>query len=144
MRKATVVAAALLVATVCIPAAQAKKTHAVATTLYLHGSNTTDELTLGELTMTPEKPTQSVPSSKQLINYVKGPREDCVNDWTFEPTYQGPMSGHITGDVKVTLYAATSPGYVDVKLLPDFTDFMCGSKDHQPVAMTRVQLSPGT
>ena len=145
MRRAVplLLALAMIVAAGTASAGPKKKARPVKTTLYLHGEAQADETTLAPLHMTPAEPSQPLPYSKWLPNYVAGPKDDCVNDWFLNATFQGPMSGRITGDVKVTLYSASTPGTVEVRLIPDFTDFLCGDPKHQPVATTRIDLTPG-
>ncbi len=129
-----------------------KKPAPVATTLYLHGSQTFGELEIpdtidGNLAIRPlnaEEPAESSSKSMFVTNFgpVIMPNDECSGN-ALVPIFQGDFVGQVTGDVKVTLHTAATPtSVVAVELFADATGG-CNEEFIPPVAMTTVEVAPG-
>jgi hypothetical protein len=149
---ATVLAAALVVASLAADAGAKKRARPVNTKLYLHGTSPVDEMDYGALgdaypSMDPKKPA-GPPKSKQITNYVVGPNERCAGNNLF-PVWIGDVSGTIVGKMKLTFTTASTPGQVDVRVWPDVASLLCdqetlGAHDYpKPAAEVRITLPPG-
>jgi hypothetical protein len=132
-----------------------KKAAPVATTLYLHGTETFGEqesytlVSDAYLPMDTKKASGSSTKSKQLTNYVLGPNTDCAGITLF-PVWTGPLVGRVVGDVKVTFHTISTPGAsVDVRIWPDVNSLLCnqetlGVADYpDPAGSATVELPPG-
>lgn len=131
-----------------------KKSKPVKTTLYFHGNEMAGEVeSMGAvadvpLPMSPKKPSDAAPKSKQIINGVVTPNGQCANNNLF-PNWSGKLSGTVKGDVKVTFNAVSSPGKVVVRVWPDVMSLLCdssvsGSSDYpKPAGETVVDLPNG-
>ena len=112
--------------------AKKKKAKAAPVTLYLHGQTAIGEndsftaVADAFLPMDAEKPTDSTPKSRIITNYLVGPNWNCAGNTLF-PVWTGPISGRITGDVKVTLHTLSTPGPIDIRIWPDVNSQMCTS-----------------
>jgi hypothetical protein len=132
-----------------------KKAKPVKTVLYFHGNEVVGEsesmgaVADNPLPMTPAKPSGAEPKSKQITNGVVTPNGQCANNNLF-PNWSGKVSGTVTGDVKVTFNAVSSPGNVLVRVWPDILALMCtsdlgGSTDYpKPAGEAVVALPNGT
>jgi len=154
MRKLAVslMALAVLGATVAAPAAAAKKT----TTFYLHGRGPVQEAFIAEswlddmwMTMDQEKPTGSEFSSVFVTNYLRGPNTNCDGNGLL-PVWKGNFSGAFKGDAKVTLHTVATPAVnMTVSLYKDPTGTCASnipgseSEAPQPFATTQVPVAPG-
>ncbi len=123
----------LMTATVALPAqaAKKKKKKAVATTLYLHGTQPAGELesfagTSDVNTYLPMDTNEPAggPRSKQLLNYVRGPNTQCAGNNLF-PVWTGQFVGKVTGTVKVSFQVVSTGGQVDVRVWPDVVGQAC-------------------
>jgi len=54
------------------------------------------------------------------------------------------MSGQIVGDVKITLYFASSPGDATVRIWTDTPEFLCDDAYVQPAIETTVEVPAGS
>jgi hypothetical protein len=132
--------------------AGASRRRPVNTKLYLHGSTPADEADYGALGdaypgMDSKKPAGE-PKSKQIINYLAGPNDQCAGNNLF-PVWIGDVSGTIVGKMKLTFTTVSTPGKVDVRVWPDVASLLCtselaGTNDYpKPAAEVRVDLPPG-
>lgn len=139
------------------PALAKKKPKATPITFYLHG-----QTELGEndsmaavndvyLPMDSTEPSGSTPKSRFVTNYLVGPNTQCAGNTLF-PIWNGKVSGHITGDLTVTLNAVSTPGgQVDIRIWPDVMSQACSSDNPaapasdyiEPVAEAIVDVPPG-
>lgn len=157
MRKTIIIALVLgLVAgALTAPAASAKKKKKPkpqAVTLYLHGTDEIGDLEYvnqGDFQkMDTEEPAGSQPKSRFATNYILGPNTECSGNALF-PTWRGPLSGSMVGDLKVTLHTVSTPAaQLSVELYAD-GDGGCNSpalgvEDYSPpVAEQVVDVAPG-
>lgn len=136
----------LVSATAATTAARPAKRKAVPATLYLHGSDRIDDVPLVTLSpgaMDTKKPSESTPASRQYINYIAGPRQDCVNGYVFSPVWYGKVAGRIVGNMKVTFFSASSEGSVTLAIYADDSEYKCGDSKHQPLYRTWVDIPTG-
>lgn len=148
--------AGLIAGALVAPAGAAKKkkkAKAVATTLYMQGSETIGEsesmsiVADGYLDLVPEEPEGSDTKSKGLLNYVRGPNDQCAGN-SLWPVFVGRLSGTVKGDMTVVLNVASTPGEIKVRVWPDVNSQMCtqetlGSFDYpEPAAEAVVAVSP--
>ena len=135
MKKTLIMALALsLVAgALAMPAsAKKKKVKAVATTLYLHGNYPVGEGTefagsIAETThmkMDTTEPTDPAPKS-MTYSFPLG-NEDCTGNTLF-PSWEGNISGKISGDVKWIATFASPPGTATARLWLDVPFQSCTS-----------------
>jgi hypothetical protein len=150
---AIALAAALVVASLAADAGAKKRVRPVNTRLYLHGTSPADEMDYGALadaypTMDPKKPAAGAPKSKQIMNYLVGPNDQCAGNNLF-PVWIGETKGTIVGKMKLTFTAVSTPGKVDVRVWPDVASLLCdqetlGANDYpKPAAEVTVNLPPG-
>lgn len=157
MRKLFVIAlcSAMALAIIAAPAGAAKRKKAkpVETTMYMHGNypvgdfvewvGNVNEGTL--MMMDGQEPTDSYPKSFSwgyLFN------ESCTGNQLY-PSWQGNMSGTITGDMKWTANTFSGPAKVLARLWVDIPFSSCTSSAagvndfKEPVASTVVDVPPG-
>jgi hypothetical protein len=122
-------------------------------TFHLHGSDTVDETAHGILDpfapMDFEAPTETVPKSKQVLNYVVGPNTACSGNNLF-PTWTGTIFGTMQGTIEVSIPAVGTGGLLDISVFADSQGLNCNSGATQnyipPMATVRVAAptGPGT
>lgn len=159
MRKSLIVGLvlAIMVAALGAPALAKKKKKPkpppppvpVATSLFLHGTQSAGEAEVpdyqvngGWMTMDGTAPAGADSKSMFVTNYGAGPNGNC-NANSLVPVWVGQMSGHVVGDVKVTLYARATPATIRVKLTPDVVDGQCNEAMVEPVATADVEVAAG-
>jgi hypothetical protein len=157
MKKAIVLALtlALVAGAISAPAALAgkkKKKKApvaaapVTTKLFMHGSSPLGEIDAADhiqagTYFTMDATAGSSEKSMGLVNYVGGPNTACAGNSLF-PVWTGRVVGTITGDVKVTFDAMSSPGKVDVRIWPDIVTQACNEAYPEPAGHVTVDLPP--
>jgi hypothetical protein len=131
-----------------------KKAKPVATTLYLHGTSDVGEADLPDnvsgglfMAMDTTKPSAATPKSMFVTNYIAGPNTTCSGN-ALLPTWKGPLSGTVKGDLTITLNTIGSPAAkMQVDVFPDGTggcDSTVGSTGFvPPVASAIVDVPPG-
>lgn len=149
---------ALVLAFSVVPAGAAKKkkkAKPVATTLYMQGTETigeTESMAIvadGYLDLVPEEPEGSDTKSKGLLNYVRGPNDQCAGN-SLWPVFVGRLAGTVKGDMTVVLHVASTPGEIKVRVWPDVASQMCtqenlGAFDYpEPAAEAIVAVPPGS
>ena len=123
-RAFAILVAGVLVASFAGPAMAGKKAKPAPVKMYLHGGNAVGEadsffvVAEGYLPMDTTEPSGSEPKSRWITNYFGGPNTECSGNNLF-PVWSGPLSGRVTGDVKVTLHTVGTPGNVVVRIWPD-------------------------
>lgn len=131
-----VLASILLVSGLVAPVSAAKKkkkAKPVATKLFLHGDTAVGEndsfsvVADTYLPMDASEPDGSETKSRQITNYLVGPNTQCAGNNLF-PVWSGELAGHVKGDVKLTFWAAGTPGQVVVRIWPDVGTSMCNSE----------------
>lgn len=163
MRKLIIAALAigLVAGSLVAPAtAKKKKVKPQPVTFFFHGPFTLGEVDYAETTanelqslpdgfqvMDTTEPADPAPDSMGLTNYVRGPNRTCSGNALF-PTWQGSLTGKVTGDMKVYLHAISGPATtVSVEVFPDSTggcDSATGSTGYvEPVARAEATLMPG-
>lgn len=163
MRKLVIVAVAagLVAGALVAPAVAAKKKvkpHPV--TFFFHGPFTAGELDYAETTantlqsipdglqiMDTTKPSESAPDSMGITNYFIGANRNCNGNALF-PTWEGKLTGKVTGDIKVYLNAVGVSTQVVVDLFADTTrgctSTVTGASDYiDPVASVTGILAAG-
>lgn len=98
----------------------------IATSLFLHGTERFGEMELPQtwteadwLDMDKEAPTGGEAKSIGVTNYILGPNVSCSGNGLV-PTWEGALTGTVTGDVKATLHTMATPGaQIAVELYPD-------------------------
>lgn len=153
----TVVMSLLVVAgLIAAPASAGKKAKPKPVTLYLHGATELGEadsmavVADGFLPMDTTEPSGTTPKSRFITNYLVGPNRQCAANNLF-PVWSGPFVGQVKGDVKVTLYAAGTPGQVDIRIWPDVMSQQCTTTNPaapsdayvEPSGEVTVDLPPG-
>jgi hypothetical protein len=128
MRKtfAIIVLVGLLGGAISAPAIakKKKKPTPVATSLYLHGTESAGEMESfvpivhENLLPMDATPSNSQEKSKQITNYAAGPNTQCVGNNLF-PAWIGEASGKVVGEVKFVFTSIGSPGLVDIKMWAD-------------------------
>lgn len=104
----------------------------VASTFYLHGTNTLGEqdqtiVTGNPLPMNRTKPTGTTDKGKVLLNYVAGPNTDCTANGAFA-VWVGDVAGTISGKINVTFFTQNDPhATVDVRVFVDADGNLCNS-----------------
>lgn len=161
MRKMVIAALVTgLVAGALVVPASAKRTKPQPVTFFLHGPFTAGELDYAETTsnelqsipdgfqvMDATEPSDPVPDSMGLTNYVQGPNRSCNGNALF-PTWEGKLTGKVSGDIKVVLNAVAADTQVIVDVFADTiggcTSSVSGSADYiKPVASFEATLTPG-
>lgn len=150
----TITALGLVAGALAGPAGAAKKS----TTFYLHGKTSpVTEAHLSEIwlddmwmTMDTNEPSNPVPSSMFITNYVNGPNTDCDGNGLLGTVWKGAFSGNFKGDVKVTLHTLATPATkMTVAFYRDPTG-TCSAEPPigdveapQPVATDVIDVPPG-
>lgn len=162
MRKILIaaLAASLVGGALIAPATAKKRPKPQPVTFFFHGPFVAGEIDYAETTanelqslpdgfqvMDTSEPSQSAPASMGLTNYVRGPNTTCNGNALF-PTWQGQVTGKISGDMKVFVNAIAGPATaVSVDLFADTTggcESVTGSTGYlDPVATTEVTLPAG-
>ncbi|MEA2452129.1 MAG: hypothetical protein QOG04_839 [Actinomycetota bacterium] len=130
-------------------------------TLYLHGPFVAGEVDYVETTanslqgvpdgfqvMDTVEPTETVPDSMGLTNLIASPNRYCDGNALF-PTWEGKVTGKITGDI--TVYLNTASEYVSMVYVDVFADTTggcdsatTGASDYiEPVASGGTSIPPG-
>lgn len=121
-----------------------KKAKPVATTLFMEGeSQFGEEDQIGNgvyLKLQPEE--GSGEKSMMIPNYTVGPNPNCAGN-SLMPVFVGNLAGRVTGDMKVTLHALSSPGTVEVRVWPDVAAQACNESYIEPAASVQVALPNG-
>lgn len=126
-------------------AAAPKAPKPIKKTFYLHGSsqfgNQDHSLAAGgPLAMDTTKPSGT--SDKYFGTYgaVASPNSACAGS-PFYPSWNGPVSGKLTGKATVTFYAMSSPGgTAKVQLFADVTESSCNEAYPGPIGEIDVAL----
>jgi hypothetical protein len=142
----------LVTASVAMPA-HARGQKPVKTTLYLHGNYPVEDgfevinfVSGGTpMAMNPTEPAAGAPKSMAFY----GPGNDqCVGN-PFFPSWQGPLAGTITGDLKVIVNTVAAPSKVTARVWVDVPYGSCTSAAAgaeafvPPVAEQIVDIPPG-
>jgi hypothetical protein len=141
-----------LVATSLSSTATAAKKKPVKTTLFMHGTDPAgeiDQLVNGTyLKMDSKVPTEDVPKTVGITNYVAGPNDECAGNSLF-PVFVGRLSGTVKGNVTVTFFNVGGPGSIRVRIWPDVTGQLCnqetlGVHDYvKPAGDATINALPG-
>lgn len=156
----TLIAASLVAGALAAPAAAGKKKKKpkgpapVATTFYMHGSHPLGELdgaqwladTLQGAAAEPMKMDGTPPSGTQTKSqnvFSPALNDQCSGLPIAFPTWQGAMSGTITGDAKLTAHFLSAPGTILVRMWSDVAVFTCNDAYPEPFAEAEIQLPSG-
>jgi hypothetical protein len=150
----------LVAGALVVPATAAKKAKPQPVTFYFHGplplgeldyvettANTAQSIPDGFQVMDTTEASDPAPDSQALLNYVRGPNTTCNGNALF-PTWQGQVTGKISGDMTVYVSAIAGPATnVTVDVFADTSggcESVTGSTGYiDPVATTQVTLTPG-
>lgn len=121
-----------------------KKAKPVATTLFMEGeSQFGEEDQIANGTYLKLQPTEGSGEKSMMIpNYTGGPNTNCAGN-SLMPVFVGNVAGRITGDMKVTLHALSSPATVEVRVWPDVAAQACNEAYIEPAASVEVALPNG-
>ncbi len=132
-------------------AGKKKKVKPVATTLYFHGPKPLGEADGAEwltslggpplTTLTPAEPVDAFPKSQALGNPALNTQ--CTGLPTGFPTFQGPLTGTILGDAKITASFISPPGTVTARIWVDVPNFSCNDGYVEPASEVVVDVPPG-
>lgn len=161
MRKFMIAALALglIAGAFSVPATAKKKAKPQPLTFYFHGPLPAGEADYAETTanglqslpdgfqiMDTTEPSDPAPDSMGITNYVTGANRSCNGNALF-PTWEGKLTGRVTGDLKVYLNSLVIPTTsVIVDVFADTTggctSTVSGSADYvDPVASVQASLS---
>lgn len=141
----------LIAGSFVVPAEAAKKkkkAKPVQTKLFFHGTQTYGELeapdhaTGGPYKSMDAKAPEGSAKSMQVINYVRGPNPNCAGNSLF-PVWVGNVAGTVTGDMKVTFRALSSPTKLEVRVWSDVASQMCNEEFPEPTRMVVVDVPAG-
>lgn len=147
MRKILVLGAAAVLCATGAGAEAAPK--ATPMTFYFHGTQAIGEADpeptgTAYRTMDATAPTGSESKSQGFTNYVRGPNGSCAGNSLF-PTWIGKLGGEVTGDVKVTFFAAGLPASdVLIELFSDVDANMCNEEFPTPAGAVTVAVPAGS
>jgi hypothetical protein len=138
--------AGLVAGSAAVPAQAGKKKKAkpVATTLFMDGTSNYGEedqtansvyLKLAATEGTGEK-------SMGIPNYAGGPNTNCAGN-SLMPVFVGQLSGRVTGDMKVSFTAMSTPAQVEIRVWPDVAAQACNEAYIEPAASVVVDLPSG-
>jgi len=114
---------------------------AVQTTMYMDGAAPIGEGdALGFQTLVPQASGEE--KSKQILNYVGGPNNNCAGNNLF-PVFVGSLSGTVTGDLAVKFDARSTPGEVLIRVWPDVNGQFCNATYIQPARSAQAALPSG-
>ena len=147
-RAFAILVAGVLVASFAGPAvAGKKKAKPAPVKMFLHGATAVGEadsfslVAEGFLPMDTTEPSGSEPKSRWIANYIAGPNHQCSGNNLF-PVWSGPLSGRVTGDVKVTLHSIGTPGNVVVRIWPDIPPGSTLCDTSNPVSPSENYIDP--
>lgn len=139
---------ALVLGAVAVAPAQAKKKKKkpapIPTTLFLDGESTFGEQDqLGDGTYLKLTAAEGSGEKSMMIpNYAGGPNPNCAGN-SLMPVFVGDLSGHVTGDMKVTFNAFSQGGAVEVRVWPDVSAQACNESYIEPAGAATVDLPAG-
>lgn len=153
-------AAALVAGALTGPAAAQKKKKKpkppapVATTFYMHGNypfgeldgaewfvNTAQGTVTDPMLMDPTEPAGG--NSKSQNVFSPALNDNCSGLPIAYPTWQGKVSGTITGDMKLTAYFTSLPGTVTARVWADVAAFTCNDAYPTPIAEATIDMPNG-
>lgn len=121
----------------------------VATSLFLHSTEQFGEAEIPShqidgtwMKMDATEPPDGDSKSMFVTNYSAGPNSNC-NANSLVPVWVAPFSGHVVGDIKITLNYMGTPAKIELALTPDVTGSQCNDAKVDYAASTIVDVPAG-